>query len=189
MGPRSNAMLVTGSTRAARGLYAKMADLGLCSITIPEEYVGSPADEISVCIVAEELARAGGCLVYAHIPTVTFCAKGIVQFGSDDQKKHFLPPIAAGTMRLAMGPTEPDAGSDLAHLSTRRRAGRGRLRGEWPEDLHHRCGQRRLHLQFRPHRSRRSRRPRSVGPPDLPRCTGCHRATAAQAVRSGNAHV
>jgi alkylation response protein AidB-like acyl-CoA dehydrogenase len=104
-----------------REIYAKMADLGLCGITIGEEYGGSPADELAVCIVAEEMGRAGACLVYAFIPTVTFCAKGIQLFGTEDQKREFLPPIAAGQMRFAMALTEPEAGSDLTHLSTRAR--------------------------------------------------------------------
>jgi alkylation response protein AidB-like acyl-CoA dehydrogenase len=102
-------------------LYAKMAALGLCGITIEEKYGGSPADEISLCIIAEELARAGACLVYAHTPTVNFCARGIQDFGSDEQKEHLLPEVAAGRLRFAMGLSEPDAGSDLTHLSTRAR--------------------------------------------------------------------
>ncbi|HEY1278111.1 MAG TPA: acyl-CoA dehydrogenase family protein [Acidimicrobiales bacterium] len=100
-------------------LYQKMADIGLCGVTIAEEYGGSAADEISVCIVAEEMARAAACLVYAHAPTVTFCARGIQQFGTREQMQRLLPAIAAGRMRLAMGLSEPDAGSDLTHLSTR----------------------------------------------------------------------
>ncbi len=46
-------------------LYQKMADIGLCGITIDAAYGGSGADEISICIVAEEMARAAACLVYA----------------------------------------------------------------------------------------------------------------------------
>jgi alkylation response protein AidB-like acyl-CoA dehydrogenase len=99
-------------------LYAKMAGLGLCGITIDEEYGGSPADELSVAILSEEMARAGGCLVYAFIPTVTFCAKGIQLFGTEEQKRQYLPEVAAGKMRFAMALTEPAAGSDLTHLST-----------------------------------------------------------------------
>ncbi|MFV0315886.1 MAG: acyl-CoA dehydrogenase family protein [Microthrixaceae bacterium] len=100
-------------------LYAKVAELGLCGITISEEYGGSAADEFSICIVAEEMARASGSLAYAFIPTVTFCAKGIQKFGSPDQKKSLLPEIAAGRLRIAMGLSEPDAGSDLAGLATK----------------------------------------------------------------------
>lgn len=100
-------------------LYAKMASLGLCGITIDEQYGGSPADEISICIVAEEMARAGAVLLYAFIPTVTFCAKGIQLFGTEEQKRTYLPKVADGDLRFAMALTEPEAGSDLTHLSTR----------------------------------------------------------------------
>jgi alkylation response protein AidB-like acyl-CoA dehydrogenase len=99
-------------------LYAKMAELGLCGITIPEEYGGSPADEIALCIVSEEMSRASAALVYAFIPTVTFAAKGIAEYGSEAQRRELLPRVAAGTLRFAMGLTEPEAGSDLAGLRT-----------------------------------------------------------------------
>ncbi len=100
-------------------IYAKMAELGLCGVAIPEEYGGSEADQISICIIVEEVTRAGASLGYAYIPTATFCAKGVTKFGTEEQKAALLPEIAAGRMRMAMGLSEPEAGSDLAHLSTR----------------------------------------------------------------------
>lgn len=100
-------------------IYAKMAELGLCGINIPEEYGGSAADMVTTCVVVEEVARAGATLTYAYVPTVTFCAKGVAQFGTEEQKRTLLPEIAVGRMRMAMGLSEPEAGSDLAHLSTR----------------------------------------------------------------------
>jgi alkylation response protein AidB-like acyl-CoA dehydrogenase len=100
-------------------IYSKMAALGLCGLAIPEEFGGTAADELSICIVVEEVARASATIGYAYVPTVTFCAKGIARYGTDEQKKALLPEIAAGRMRFAMGLTEPDSGSDLANLSTR----------------------------------------------------------------------
>jgi alkylation response protein AidB-like acyl-CoA dehydrogenase len=102
-------------------IYAKLAELGLCGVAIDEEYGGSSADEISICIIVEEIARAGASIGYAYVPTVTFCARGISRFGTEEQKRAILPEIAAGRMRLAMGLSEPDAGSDLAGLTTRAR--------------------------------------------------------------------
>src|SRR5579871_6603921 len=99
-------------------LYAKVAELGLCGIAIPEEYGGSPADEIALCIVSEEMSRASAALVYAFIPTVTFAAKGIAEHGTEAQRRELLPEVAAGRMRFAIGLTEPNAGSDLTHLRT-----------------------------------------------------------------------
>jgi alkylation response protein AidB-like acyl-CoA dehydrogenase len=99
-------------------LYAKVAEIGLCGITIPEEYGGTPADEIALCIISEEMSRASAALVYAFIPTVTFAAKGIAEYGTEAQRRDLLPRVAAGTLRFAIGLTEPDAGSDLTHLKT-----------------------------------------------------------------------
>ena len=98
--------------------YAKMAELGLCGITIPEEYGGNPMDEITKCIVAEEMSRAAGHLCYAFMPTVGFCAKGINVFGTEEQKQFYLPSIADGSIRFAMALTEPNSGSDLSSLRT-----------------------------------------------------------------------
>ena len=100
-------------------IYAKMAEMGLCGLTFGEEYGGSGADEISICIATEEVARASASVAYAYIPTVTFCARGIALFGTEEQKQAYLPEVAAGRMRFAMGLSEPDAGSDVASLSTR----------------------------------------------------------------------
>jgi alkylation response protein AidB-like acyl-CoA dehydrogenase len=100
-------------------LYSKAAALGLCGLAISEEYGGSSADQISICIAVEEVARATAALAYAWLPTATFCAKGIDRFGTEQQKRDLLPRIAAGELRMAMGLTEPEAGSDLAHLKTR----------------------------------------------------------------------
>lgn len=100
-------------------LYRKAAAIGLCGLAFEEEYGGSNADQISICIAVEEVARATAALAYAWLPTATFCAKGLSRFGTDEQKKELLPRIAAGDLRIAMGLTEPDAGSDLTHLATR----------------------------------------------------------------------
>lgn len=100
-------------------LYAKAAALGLCGLAISEKYGGSSADQISICIAVEEVARATAALAYAWLPTATFCATGLDEFGTPEQKSAYLPSIAAGELRMAMGLTEPEAGSDLTHLSTR----------------------------------------------------------------------
>jgi len=100
-------------------LYRKFAGLGMCGLAISEEYGGSAADQISICIVVEEVARATAALAYAWLPTATFCAKGIDRYGTEAQRAAYLPAIAAGETRMAMGLTEPEAGSDLTHLSTR----------------------------------------------------------------------
>ena len=99
-------------------IWRKMADLGLCGLTVDEKYGGSAADEISLCIVAEEMSRAGSSLAYAYIPTVTFCARAVQQFGTDEQKNEILPKIAAGDLQISLSLTEAQVGSDLAGLAT-----------------------------------------------------------------------
>jgi alkylation response protein AidB-like acyl-CoA dehydrogenase len=100
-------------------VYAKMAELGLCGLAFGEEYGGSGADELAICIAVEEVARASATLAYAWVPTATFCARGVARFGTEEQRRSLLPEVAAGRLRFAMGLTEPDAGSDLAGLATR----------------------------------------------------------------------
>ncbi|HLN05689.1 MAG TPA: acyl-CoA dehydrogenase family protein [Acidimicrobiales bacterium] len=100
-------------------VYAKMAKLGLCGLGFAEEYGGSGADELSICIAVEEVARASATLAYAWVPTATFCARGIARFGSEAHRRTLLPEVAAGRLRFAMGLTEPGAGSDLTGLATR----------------------------------------------------------------------
>lgn len=117
--PHEVVMELDRQERYPAELYAKVAAMGLCGITIPEEYGGNPADEIALCIISEEMSRASAALVYAFIPTVTFAAKGIADYGTEAQRAEFLPRVAAGTLRFAMGLTEPEAGSDLTHLETR----------------------------------------------------------------------
>jgi alkylation response protein AidB-like acyl-CoA dehydrogenase len=99
-------------------VWRKMVDLGLMSLGVPEEYGGTPTDEITLCIVNEEMARASGALAYAWIPTVQFGAKALTLYGTAEQKQDYLPRIVTGDLRMSMGLSEPDAGSDLAHLRT-----------------------------------------------------------------------
>ena len=99
-------------------IYARLAESGYMGLTIAEEYGGNPADVTSLALVAEELARAGNALVAAWEPTVAFCAQAIQRFGTPQQRSDILPGIASGKLRIAMALSEPDAGSDLSHLST-----------------------------------------------------------------------
>jgi alkylation response protein AidB-like acyl-CoA dehydrogenase len=97
-------------------IVAGLAGLGICGATIAEEHGGSGADAVSVAIICEELQRAGGSIASAITPTLTYCAPGIQSHGTDEQRARLLPAIAAGEMRMAIGLTEPDVGSDLARI-------------------------------------------------------------------------
>ncbi|MBC8496347.1 MAG: acyl-CoA dehydrogenase family protein [Anaerolineales bacterium] len=98
----------------------KMGPLGLLGITIPEEYGGSGVDAISAAIAIEELGWGdGGTALNIAAHTGLGCAP-ITMFGSEEQKKAYLPRAASGESKLAaLALTEPGAGSDLQGVKTR----------------------------------------------------------------------
>jgi alkylation response protein AidB-like acyl-CoA dehydrogenase len=96
----------------------KMAALGLLGLPIPEEYGGSGADTISYAIAVEEVSRVSGSIgitLAAHTSLGTY---PIWRFGSEEQKKKYLPHLASGQGLAAFGLTEPEAGSDAAAVKT-----------------------------------------------------------------------
>jgi butyryl-CoA dehydrogenase len=94
----------------------KMAKLGLLGIIVPEEYGGSAFDFVSLAIAIEEISRV--CASTGVIVAVnnSLCAYPIVQFGSEEQKKGYLPRLCTGEKIGAIGITEPNAGSDVAAM-------------------------------------------------------------------------
>ncbi len=96
----------------------KMAQLGLLGVIVPEQYGGSGFDFISLAIAIEEISRA--CASTGVIVAVnnSLTAYPIMQFGSEDQKKKYLPPLCSGEKIGAFGLTEPNAGSDVAAMET-----------------------------------------------------------------------
>jgi len=94
-----------------------IADAGLFGLFIPEEYGGMSVGVLNLCLATEELSRAcGGIAVcYAASALGTF---PIVLFGSDEQKKKYLPDLANGKKVAAFAITEPEAGSDASAITT-----------------------------------------------------------------------
>ena len=97
-------------------LRKKIADLGWFGTCVPEEYGGSGRTIMDIAILLEEQGRAG--IGIDFIPTAIFSAEVIKAHGSEEQKKFFLPKIAAGEIIFAQSFTEPNAGSDFAALTT-----------------------------------------------------------------------
>jgi alkylation response protein AidB-like acyl-CoA dehydrogenase len=96
----------------------KMGELGLMGIPWPEELGGAGLDVISYMIVINELAKVDashGLTVSAH---TTLGTSPIVRFGTDDQKKRYVPPLASGRVMGGFGLTEPEAGSDAGGTKT-----------------------------------------------------------------------
>jgi len=99
-------------------MFTRLADLGLTGIVFPEEYGGAGADYLSYAIAVEELSRvcaSTGVTLSAHL---SLCANPIYLFGTHEQKKQFLTPLALGEAMGAFGLTEPSAGSDAGGTRT-----------------------------------------------------------------------
>ncbi|MCX6645006.1 MAG: acyl-CoA dehydrogenase [bacterium] len=100
------------------GLIPKMAELGFWGIPWPEEYSGAGMDVMSYIIAVEEISRvcgSTGITLAAHTSLGTY---PIAAFGTEEQKKKFLPPLCSGEYLGAMGLTEPGAGSDAGGTKT-----------------------------------------------------------------------
>jgi alkylation response protein AidB-like acyl-CoA dehydrogenase len=104
--------------RFPRELFAKLAELGLMGVCIPEEYGGAGADFLSYILVLEELSRADagvGVTVAVHTSAATL---PILTFGSEEQRSRFVPPLARGEVLGAFALTEAESGSDAGSLRT-----------------------------------------------------------------------
>ena len=108
--------------RTPRSLFQKMGELGFLGAEFPVEYGGAGADFWMSVVLAEELARCrSGGVAFSIIVHTDMSSPWLARFGTDDQKARYLPSIIAGETICALAITEPDAGSDMAALSTRAR--------------------------------------------------------------------
>jgi alkylation response protein AidB-like acyl-CoA dehydrogenase len=99
-------------------LVRKMGELGLLGVAVREEYGGAGLDYISYAIVIEELSRVDASLgVIASVNNSLVCY-GLEKFGSEEQKRELLTPLASGRMLGAFSLSEPGAGSDAAAQRT-----------------------------------------------------------------------
>lgn len=101
-----------------RALISKMAALGLMGIQFPDEYGGAAMSAIEYCICVEELARIDPAVSLSVAAHNGLCASHIAMFGTQDQKRRYLVPLATGEWIGAWGLTESTAGSDAARLRT-----------------------------------------------------------------------
>ncbi len=99
-------------------VISQMAELGVFSLTIPEDYEGMGLGKESMCVVSEELSR--GYIGVGSLGTRSeIAAELILSSGTEDQKRKWLPKIASGEVLPTAVFTEPNTGSDLAALKTR----------------------------------------------------------------------
>ena len=98
-------------------LWLKAGELGLLCCNVPEEYGGLGGDFLHSAILIEEMARAGatGPTFYLHSDIV---APYLVDFGTEEQKRKWLPKMASGEVIAALGMSEPSGGSDVQAMRT-----------------------------------------------------------------------
>src|SRR6266513_2064010 len=99
-------------------LVAELAELGLMGMTLPEEYGGAGADTLSYAIAVEELTRVDSSVAITVAAHHSLGTLPIFYFGSEEQKREWLPQLASGERLAAFGLTEPGAGSDAGATRT-----------------------------------------------------------------------
>lgn len=100
-------------------IYVKMAEQGLLGAPFPTEYGGGGLDAVSYAILTEELAKGCSSLRTSISVHGSLCGSTLKTFASAEQKKRWLPAMAAGTKLGAWALTEPESGSDAAAMQTR----------------------------------------------------------------------
>ncbi|MFL7871020.1 MAG: acyl-CoA dehydrogenase family protein, partial [Anaerolineales bacterium] len=97
----------------------KMGEMGFMGIEVPEEYNGAGMDTLSYALALEEISKVDASHgVIMSVNNSLYC-HGILKFGTEEQKKKFLPPVASGASVGAYSLTEPMSGSDAGTMRTR----------------------------------------------------------------------
>ncbi|MFJ3703584.1 MULTISPECIES: acyl-CoA dehydrogenase family protein [Streptomyces] len=102
-----------------KSIVKKLGALGFLGLTIPEEYGGSGGDHLAYCLVTEELGRGDSSVRGIVSVSLGLVAKTIASWGSEEQKRQWLPDLTAGEAVGCFGLTEPGTGSDAGNLSTK----------------------------------------------------------------------
>jgi len=102
-------------------IVRELGELGLMGIPFPVEYGGAGADTLAYALVVEELARVDSSVAITLCAHISLGTQPIWLFGSEEQKREWLPRLCSGERLGAFGLTEPQAGSDAANTRTRAR--------------------------------------------------------------------
>ncbi|WP_425830975.1 acyl-CoA dehydrogenase family protein [Streptomyces fractus] len=108
---------VTAAEGHPQELWAEAAKLGYLGVNLPEEYGGGGGGIAELSIVLEELGAAGSPLLMMVV-SPAICGTVISRFGTEEQKRAWLPGLADGSRTMAFGITEPDAGSNSHRITT-----------------------------------------------------------------------
>ncbi|MDU8929820.1 acyl-CoA dehydrogenase family protein [Alisedimentitalea sp. MJ-SS2] len=101
-----------------RDFWMKAGEMGLLCASVPEEYGGMGGDFRHEAIITTEQFRAGGVSGFGNSVHSQICAGYILDYGTEDQKKRWLPKMATGEAVCAIAMTEPGTGSDLQNVRT-----------------------------------------------------------------------
>lgn len=99
--------------------FQAMAELGLMGLPIPEAYGGAGADTVSYALAVEEISAACGSTGLTYAAHISLVCSPIYEFGSEAQRRKYLPPLCSGQIFGGFGLTEPQTGSDASGLRTR----------------------------------------------------------------------
>ncbi|MFD5431584.1 acyl-CoA dehydrogenase family protein [Kitasatospora sp. NPDC127067] len=102
-----------------RAIVGKLAKVGFLGLTVPEEYGGSGGDHLAYCLVLEELGRGDSAVRGIVSVSLGLVGKSVNAFGTEEQKRHWLPRLTSGESLACFALTEPGTGSDAANLTTR----------------------------------------------------------------------
>jgi acyl-CoA dehydrogenase family protein 9 len=100
-------------------LVRELGERGLCGLYVPERYGGQGLSQTGYCRVFETFAQIDAAVSVVMGVHQSIGMKGIALFGSDEQKERFLPDLASGRKLAGFALTEPEAGSDAYHISSR----------------------------------------------------------------------
>ena len=111
-------------------IVRQLGELGLMGIPFPEEYGGAGADSLAYAIAVEELTRIDSSVAITMCAHTSLGTQPIYLYGTEEQKREWMPALCAGQRLGAFGLTEPEAGSDAGNTKTRARL----EDGEWVID-------------------------------------------------------
>lgn len=99
-------------------LVKKMGKMGFLGLILPAEYGGGSGDHISYCLLLEELSRGDVGMAATASAHMSLCGHSIAHWGTEEQKRKYLPRMATGEILGCLATTEPNVGSDISGIET-----------------------------------------------------------------------